>query len=164
MKHSTDHKMNMSDKSDISNYHKLAHMLGLSFIAMYILMYAMVDSLPNVFSSYNQFYMAGLMTMPMIIIEILVMGAMYQNKKLNTFLLGAGIILGVSFFVLIRQQTFIGDKQFVRSMIPHHGGAVLMCENANLQDLELKDFCANIIKGQNGEIEQMKRILERLNR
>ena len=47
-------------------------------------------------------------------------------------------------------------------MIPHHGGAVLMCENANLQDQELKTFCQNIIAGQNGEIELMKRIMQRL--
>lgn len=153
---------NMTHNNGISNYHRLVYMLGLSFIAMYILMYAMVDIFGNVYASYNQLYMAGLMTMPMIAIELLLMGMMYESKKLNAILIGVSVILGVVFFSLIRNQVLVGDKQFVRSMIPHHGGAVLMCENAKLTDPELKTFCANIIKGQNGEIEQMKKILERL--
>ena len=40
-------------------------MAVLSFISMYILMYAMADSFANVIPNINQFYMAGLMTMPM---------------------------------------------------------------------------------------------------
>jgi hypothetical protein len=36
---------------------------------MYILMYAMVDRFGNVYSSLNQLYMAGLMTVPMIVID-----------------------------------------------------------------------------------------------
>jgi hypothetical protein len=106
--------------------------------------------------------MAGLMTTPMVILELIVMSIMYPNKKLNTILIVLGGILGIVFWLLIRNQIGIEDKQFVRSMIPHHGGAVLMCENANLQDEELKTFCQNIIAGQNGEIEQMKKIMERL--
>lgn len=43
-------------------YYRLAGMAVLSFVSMYILMYAMVNSFDNVFSSVNQLYMAGLMT------------------------------------------------------------------------------------------------------
>lgn len=57
-------------------YLKLLMTLVLSFVAMYVLMYAMVNSLENVLPSINQFYMATLMTMPMIIIERLLMGKM----------------------------------------------------------------------------------------
>jgi hypothetical protein len=48
-------------------------MAALSFIAMDILMYAMVDRPANVFPNLNQAYMADLMTAPMVIIELLVM-------------------------------------------------------------------------------------------
>ncbi|MHB1179753.1 MAG: DUF305 domain-containing protein, partial [Daejeonella sp.] len=58
-------------------YRKLLIMLVLSFISMYILMYAMVNRLENVYPNINQFYMASLMTMPMIIIELVLMGKMY---------------------------------------------------------------------------------------
>lgn len=152
----------MNMEMDKQMYYRFGAMIFLSFIAMYILMYAMVNSLPNVFNSFNQFYMAGLMTSPMLVLELILMGMMYPNKKLNTILIGVGVILGITFWLLVRYQVGIDDKQFVRSMIPHHGGAVLMCKNANLQDQELKTFCQNIIAGQNGEIEQMKKIMERL--
>jgi hypothetical protein len=64
-------------------YHMLAIMAVLSFISMYVLMYAMVNTFDNVFSSFNQFYMAGLMTAPMIIIELFLMRMMYPRKTLN---------------------------------------------------------------------------------
>jgi hypothetical protein len=40
---------------------------ALSFISMYVLMYAMVDRFANVYPNFNQFYMAGLMTAPMVL-------------------------------------------------------------------------------------------------
>ena len=63
------------------HYVRLGAMAILSFISMYILMYSMVNSFSNVFNSVNQFYMAGLMTMPMLIIELVIMGSMYQDKN-----------------------------------------------------------------------------------
>lgn len=144
------------------HYKRFGLMIGLSFVAMYILMYAMVNSLSNVFNSVNQFYMAGLMTAPMAIIEILLMKAMYPNKKINGFILAVSVLALVFFWVGIRNQIGVGDTQFVRSMIPHHSGAILMCNEANFHDSELRTLCGNIIKSQQDEINQMKAILGRL--
>jgi uncharacterized protein (DUF305 family) len=47
-------------------------------------------------------------------------------------------------------------------MIPHHSGAVLMCERARIQDAEIASLCEKIIQGQKAEIERMQRILERI--
>lgn len=47
-------------------------------------------------------------------------------------------------------------------MIPHHAGAILMCEKASLQDPEIKEPRKTIIAGQRAEIEQMKSKLQRL--
>lgn len=44
-----------------NHYKHLVIMTLLSFVAMYILMYSMVDKINNVFSNVNQLYMAGLM-------------------------------------------------------------------------------------------------------
>lgn len=137
-------------------YKKLLWMMIASFIAMYILMYAMVDSFPNVIPNFNQFYMAGLMSAPMLIIELLLMGKMYPNKKLNTILIGVGIALLVLFFSLIRTQAAIGDKQFLKSMIPHHAGAILMVEQSKLSDPEVQKLAKDIIDAQNKEINFMK--------
>src|SRR5688572_158800 len=145
------------------HYRRLLMMAVLSFISMYLLMYAMVDSFRNVVPSFNQFYMAGLMTAPMMVIELLLMGAMYPNKRLNTILIGGSIVAGLVFFLFIRQQTLISDRQFLKSMIPHHAGAVLMCEQATIDDPEIQDLCENIITGQQSEIDLMKAKLDELN-
>lgn len=144
------------------HYQQLALMMALSFVAMYVLMYAMVNVFANVFSNFNQFYMAGLMTTPMAIIELWIMRSMYANKKLNITITLLSVLLLSIFWIGIRQQVGIGDKQFLKSMIPHHAGAILMCEKANIQDLETKELCRNIISGQKTEIDQMKAKLEEL--
>ena len=140
-------------------YYRLAGMTVLSFIAMYILMYAMVDSYDSVFNNINQVYMAGLMASPMVLIELAFMGGMYPNKTLNKGLMAVSVIALVGFFLLIRQQVAVTDTQFLRSMIPHHSGAILMCSKAAIRSAELKTLCQGIIANQDAEIKQMKAML-----
>ncbi len=147
-----------------NSYGRLLMMTVLSFISMYVFMYAMVDKFENVFSSYNQMYMAGLMTAPMVIIEMMLMGVMYENKNANRMIVAVSILALGAFFVLIRQQTAVADSQFLRSMIPHHAGAILMCENASINDTEVKELCKNIISGQQSEIDKMKAKLNELSK
>lgn len=143
-------------------YKKLFWMLLISFLSMFILMYAMVDRLANVIPNINQFYMAGLMASPMLIIELLLMGKMYPNKKLNKVLMGVGVLSMVLFWSGIRQQTAVGDVQFLKSMIPHHAGAILMVEESNLVDPEVRKLGAEIIKAQEEEIAVMKAKIQEL--
>ena len=145
-----------------NHYRHLTIMAVLSFISMYILMYAMVNSISNVYNNFNQFYMAGLMTAPMVLIELLVMRAMYHDRRLNAFIIAGSVIVGLAFFLLIRQQGAVTDKQFLRSMIPHHAGAILMCQQAPLRDSEIKQLCQTIISSQQAEIDQMKAKLAEL--
>lgn len=51
------------------------------------------------------------------------------------------------------------DLEFIRQMIPHHEGAVLMAKDAQKIDsyAELKNLAADIIDSQTAEIEQMKK-------
>jgi hypothetical protein len=151
-----------ADKHGHMHYLHLGIMAVLSFISMYILMYAMVDRFANVYPSFNQFYMAGLMTAPMMVIELALMGAMYENKKLNAIIIVVSVLAGIAFFTGIRQQTAIGDEQFLKSMIPHHASALLMCEKTSVQDAEIQGLCKTILSGQQAEIDQMKAILTRL--
>jgi uncharacterized protein (DUF305 family) len=139
-------------------------MIVLHFIAMYIFMYAMVNVFDNVFNSLNQVYMAALMTASMVLIELPLMSSMYQSKKLNMIILAAVAIMLIGAWFGIRQQAAIGDRQFLRSMIPHHAGAILMCQQASIQGQEIRTLCNNIISGQQAEIDQMKTILARLDK
>src|SRR3989440_9932113 len=100
----------------MSRYRRLFLMAVLSYIAMFVLMYAMVDSFANVYVNVNQFYMAGLMAAPMVIIEIALMSAMYPNKTLNAGVSAASVVLLILCWVLIRKHAAVGDKQFLRSI------------------------------------------------
>ncbi|MBC7698599.1 MAG: DUF305 domain-containing protein [Bacteroidia bacterium] len=142
-------------------YLKLLYMTLLSFASMYIFMYAMVNQISNVIPNINQFYMAGLMTMPMVLIELLVMNAMYMDKNINKLIIILSAIALVAFFLLIRFQGGVSDKQFLKSMIPHHASAILMCKETGIKDPEIKALCSNIVSGQQKEIDQMKALLDK---
>jgi uncharacterized protein (DUF305 family) len=143
------------------HYRHLSMMAVLSFLMMYILMYAMANSVSNAYSNINQLYMAGLMTAPMVIIELFVMRGMYTDKRRNAIIMAVSVVAGVVFFAGIRQQVGVGDSQFLRSMIPHHASAILMCGQAPIDAPDIKRLCASIIMSQQAEIDQMKAMLAR---
>lgn len=137
-------------------YSRLILMLSISFVMMYASMYAMVDRYENLYHNINQIYMAVLATSIMAITEIWTMLPMYNNIKTNIVItVVAGIFMVLS-FVGIRRQILVTDKQFLRSMIPHHASAILMCENNKVKDPEIKKLCENIVSSQQKEIDWMK--------
>ena len=144
-----------------ANYGRLAIMVVLSFISMYVRMYAMVDRWSNIHPSLNQAYMAALMTAPMVVIEIALMGMMYHDRRMNIAILAGSVVIGLLAFGGIRSQFLIGDAEFLRSMIPHHAGAILMCREADLSDPEILRLCQSIRAGQQREVDQMEAILQR---
>jgi hypothetical protein len=164
MTHASEHRNagTGDSRAQMNHYPRLYAMTGLSFVAMYILMYAMVNAFGNVYNSLNQVYMAGLMAAAMVIIELVVMWQMYHSKRRKVGLLaGSAVLLALCWFG-IRKQAAIGDRQFLRSMIPQHAGAILMCEQAPITDAEIRQLCLTIIKGQQAEIDQMKAKLQAL--
>jgi uncharacterized protein (DUF305 family) len=71
------------------------------------------------------------------------------------------LLLGLC-ILFVRQQTAITDKEFLKSMIPHHGAAILMCQKSSIQDSEIKELCKNILATQQAEINFMKEKLAAL--
>jgi hypothetical protein len=149
-------EMTVAHREHVQHYVSLALMAALHFAAMYALMYAMVNSFDNVYPNRNQLYMAGIMTAPMVILELLLMRSMYENKTANAAILAVSSVVFIAFFLFIRNQTGIGDTEFLRSMIPHHASAILMCEKAAIRDAEIRQLCVDIVSGQQAEIDQMK--------
>ena len=140
----------------------LAVNLGLSLLVMYVAMFAMIWSWGEFIQNVNFFYMALVMWAPMGAIMLATMGGMYRNRQLNTALYLAFAAIFVLSLLGIRQQSLVGDDQFLRSMIPHHSGAILMCEQASLKDPEVIALCDDIVEAQKREISQMQAILDRL--
>ena len=144
-----------------SPYRNLAFQTIVGGAIMYLVMFVMIDRLSSFYNNLNTLYMALMMVAPMGALMLLTMGHMYGNRRLNLilYLLFAGLFaIG---FGATRLQAGIGDQQFLRSMIPHHSGAILMCREAALADQEIIDLCGRIRRSQREEIDQMNRILAR---
>ena len=150
------HARHNEKRSENQHYIRLFVMTALSFVAMYILMYAMVNRADNALHNLNQVYMAGLMTSAMVVLELVLMGSMYENKRLNAVIVGVAVVALIAFWTFTRRQTAIGDQQFLRSMIPHHAAAILMCQRAPIRDAEIKSLCEGIVSSQQAEIDQMQ--------
>lgn len=85
-----------------------------------------------------------------------------MNRRLNLLLIAGSCLALLVFFTLIRQQGAVADRQFLRSMIPHHAAAILMAEQASIEDPEIQALCRNIITSQQAEIDQMRAKLAEL--
>jgi uncharacterized protein (DUF305 family) len=142
-------------------YASLALQTVVSGIIMYLVMFVMIDRLSSFYNNLNMLYMTLMMVAPMVVLMILAMRHMFPSKAANNALLVGAVVVFLGAFALIRTQTTIGDTAFLRSMIPHHSGAILMCREASIRDPEIKTLCGEIIRSQAQEIDQMKAILAR---
>lgn len=163
---STDTDRN-EDKSHTKHHGKKAYRnliwMGVLHVPiMYFIMFAMVDTAGDVYQNLNTFYMALMMAAPMVAIMPFMMKEMYPDTRKNIKVVISSAVVFLGAFAGIRFQTAIGDTQFIRSMIPHHSGAILMCDEAKLSDPELRNLCQQISREQRKEIEQMESIIERL--
>ena len=147
------------------HYKMLAVNLVLSLAIMYFAMFAMIWSFDEFVQNINFLYMALVMWAPMAIVMMLTMKSMYMNARLNMLLYLLLVAVFVLSFIGIRAQGLVGDRQFLRSMIPHHSGALLMCNRSALRDAEIRELCfgpKGIVVSQEREIAQMKAIQNRL--
>ncbi len=143
-------------------YSKFSLMMVVSFLIMYSIMFLNVDSVDHIYLSMNRLYMALLMVSPMALLMLAFMGDMYKDKKVNTAIIVVSIAVFVAVFAFLRNQTFVGDIQYMKAMIPHHSSAILTSQNAAINDPEVRQLADDIIKAQEKEIAQMKSMLDRL--
>ncbi|MGQ0558026.1 MAG: DUF305 domain-containing protein [Sphingosinicella sp.] len=154
--------MRNESRSGTTHYTMLGLNLLVSLFIMYLVMFSMIDGFAGFYNNFNTFYMALTMVAPMGILMLAMMGSMYGNKRLNLAIHAGLAAIFIGAFLATRSQAAIGDVQFLRSMIPHHSGAILMCREAPIGDPEIVALCGQIRDSQQREIDQMKRILDRL--
>lgn len=146
------------------SYGSLAMELGAHFVVMYCVMYTMIATLDHLYLNLNNTWMTLMMVAPMALIMLVTMRSMFPSRRLNLMLATAAVVVFGASFLAMRSQALIGNEEFLRSMIPHHSGAILMCQEASVTDQEIVDLCEQIVSSQRAEIAQMQSILERLGR
>lgn len=145
-----------------NSYLKLALVQTLSFIAMYAVMFANVDDASHIVLSLSRAYVTVLMVMPMLVFMLLIMPAMYPNRRRNIALIAGAVVVFAGSFWALRTQTPIGDVQYMKAMIPHHSSAIMTSRHATLRDPETRELARQIIESQEREIVQMRALIRRL--
>ncbi|RWE54148.1 DUF305 domain-containing protein [Mesorhizobium sp.] len=154
MKHVQDHEARGS-------YLALMLELAVDFVIMYLVMYTMIATLDHFYLNINNVYMTLMMVAPMAIVMLVAMRSMFPSRRMNLVVVAITAVIFVASFAAMRSQAAVDDEEFLRSMIPHHSGAILMCEQASLADREIVELCEGIVQSQMEEIARMQAILKR---
>lgn len=133
--------------------------LAASYAAMYMIMYAMGDRWNNVYFNLSNVYMTGLMAGSMLPIMLLTMRGMFKDTRMNVALWVASVLVLGGCWFLLRAEAGVGDRQFMRAMIPHHSAAIQMAKQSDISDPRVKTLTEEIISSQEREIAQMKAML-----
>lgn len=145
-------------------YPRFFLMLGISLVAMYIVMYLNVYEWDHVYFSLTRLYMSLIMLVPMALIMLGFMWKMYPNKQRNALIIGGSLVLFALTTYMVRAQTFVGDTLWMKAMIPHHSIAIMVSKRADIKDPEVRQLADDIIEAQEREIKQMKQMIDRLER
>lgn len=153
------HGTESSHAPDMKPYAKLGLALAISFVVMFVTGYARSAAWDHLYLNANRFYMTGAMVAPMALIMLGVMRAMFKHTRLNWIIAGTAAALTVVFWTLVRTQGGVGNEGFLKSMIPHHSAAILVCHEADITDPRIQQLCREIIEAQEREIAEMKALL-----
>jgi uncharacterized protein (DUF305 family) len=143
------------------SYAHLAVELAIDFVIMYLVMYTMIATLDDFRLNLNNVYMTLMMVAPMAVVMLAAMRSMFPSRRVNLVVVAVAVLAFTASFAAMRNQAAVGDREFLRSMIPHHSGAILMCREAAITDPEIVALCTQIVESQQKEIAQMNAILQR---
>lgn len=153
-----------SNQSDHRSYLRFAAMIGASAVAMYVVMYFNTYSIDHVYLSWTRLFMTMMATAVMAVIMLGFMRHMYRSRGLNLAVVLVSVVLFGSGLWLVRSQATVGDVAWMEGMIPHHSIAILTSKNANITDPQVKELADSIIQAQEAEIDEMKALIEKLER
>ncbi len=152
----------ISKGDTMKGYTKFAAMIATSTVVMFGLMYLNTYQLNHIFFSETRLYMALIMGATMAIIMLAFMQNMYKDKKVNAgIFITSFLVFGLSLW-LVRSQVTVGQVSWMKAMIPHHSIAILTSERATITDPRVRELADSIIEAQKKEIDEMKALIEEL--
>lgn len=122
----------------------------------------MVDSYSNITNSYGKIYMATIMGLSMVLLEIGMHDHTYHIFSSNYYLLFGGLL--ALFIYLYRQQVGIYDKQYLEGMIEHHSMAILTSKKIleKTDSYRVAKIAKDILQTQQDEITKMKHLIKNI--
>jgi steroid 5-alpha reductase family enzyme len=146
---------------------KISHTIIVMFIGSFIIQYflmspIMVDSFSNITNSIGKAYLAVIMGLFMVLLEIGMHDMQYSVFSSTKYIIIV-ILLGL-FIYLYKKQVAINDKQYLEEMIEHHSMALLTSEEIlkKTDSYNVARIAKNIIQKQKDEIREMKDVANKM--
>lgn len=146
---------------------KITHTMVIMFVGSFVIQYflmspIMVSNKMYITNNLGKAYMATIMALMMVILEIMMRDHQYHTLSLNVYALLGGMLAMFIFFY--RTQTAIKDKQYLEGMIEHHSMAVFMSEEIlkKTDNYEVSKLAKNIIAQQKDELRVMQDLVLKL--
>ena len=144
-------------KVDMKNsYWRFGAMIITSMIVMFGLMYLNTYAWEHVRWSETRFYMAFIMGTAMAVVMLSFMLNMYKDSRINiSIFVGASVVFVLALW-LVRSQSTVEDRSYMKAMIPHHSIAIMTSERAGIDDVRVRELADEIITAQRREIKEME--------
>lgn len=145
---------------------KVTHTMIIMFVGSFLIQYFLMSPImvsERVFITNNlgKAYMAVIMSLFMVVLEIMMHDHQYNVFSLKTYIL-VGLLL-LLFIYLYRTQKGINDRQYLEGMIEHHSMGIFTSEEIvkKTNDYNVAKLAKNIIQTQKDEIRFMEELLKR---
>jgi hypothetical protein len=148
---------------------KITHSMIVMFIGSFIVQYfimppIMVNKLSYITNNIGKAYLATIMGLFMVLIEVMMHDSQYKVLSMNWYAILFALL--AIFTYLYRKQIAITDKQYLEGMIEHHAMAVFQSEKIlkKTDDYNVAKLAKNIIQTQNDELRFMTNLLTNKNK
>jgi len=131
-----------------------------SFIVQYFIMPPiMVNKLTYITNNIGKAYLATIMALFMVLIEVMMHDHQYHVLSVNWYAILFALL--AAFTYLYRNQIAINDKQYLEGMIEHHAMALFQSEEIlkKTDDYNIAKLAKNIIQTQTDELKYMTDLL-----
>jgi len=140
----------------------LVMFVGNFLIQFFVMSLIMANVVSNTRNTLGKGYLAILMGLYMVLLEVLMHDFQYKVVSTNMYvMLAAALAL---FVYLYRKQVAIYDKQYLEEMIEHHSMALLTSEEIlkKTSNYDVAKIAKNIIQKQTDEIREMNIVVSKL--
>jgi hypothetical protein len=145
---------------------KLTHTMVVMFIGSFIIQYflmppIMVNKYAYVTNNIGKAYLATIMGISMVILEIMMRDHQYHVLSINWYAILFGLL--AMFIYLYRVQAAINDKQYLEGMIEHHSMAIFTSEAIlkKTDNYNIAKLAKNIIEKQSDELLTMRELVKK---
>ena len=145
---------------------KITHTMVVMFVGSFIIQYflmppIMVNSRLYITNNIGKAYLATIMGLFMILLEVMMHDQQYHVFSTNFYIVLSALL--ALFVYLYRAQVAINDKQYLEGMIEHHSMGIFTSEQVlkKTDNYDVAKLAKNIIQQQEDEIRIMRELIQK---